>query len=1068
MAADVCDGIDLKWMNEDSGDEDNAVSLPAKKVMQQNLSFRERIRRIVFRNSKARLGGTVFDMVVKVVMCLLYIGRVMIDEYEEYACGGIPCDENSTFVTPKNEDDGMAFSSAEVNWHVLLWIYRPLPLWIAQVLLASATFFKALLYILVAKGNRCEYFTQPGFFLEFTCSFPFLITLGYHEMLKDLYVPCFLNCWLAKMALERFFNDIHMRGQRFQTISVTMSQQLLLLIATLCCLIFTTVCGIQHIQRASSEKPLTMFESFYFVIVTFSTVGYGDISPDIWLGQLFMVLMICIAIAFIPRQIEIIASTWAEKNRAGGEYGRRTARKQKHVVVCSKVLTADAIMDFLSEFYAHPKLEHYIVILLSSTELDSNMQTILRDPKWANRVIFMRGSALKNVDLRRCRMNDAEACFILAPGNCSNKDQADQHTILRSWAIKDFSPSCNQYIQIFRAENKMHVKFAEHVVCEDEFKYALLANNCLYPGLSTLVSLLVHTSAPYDGNLASEWMKLYGAHSGNEIYHIQLGKSVFFKEYEGKSFTEASCEAHAIYGVTLMGVMEVPESESLANKPKLLLNPGPQYILKATDFCFYLSFTKEEEYVFKPEKTNIKKEKQDSHSSREQSYKKMAENLHRIMDAHLLEDDFDGEESVFNTITSQVGEEYSRAARSLHVPDTPDVLQPSLDESDASHRVHITKNHLWLYEDMGHEEFIKGPPPTFLTGSRKTICHLVKHRRNDCCLLWGEQCSHVSYKHVNDNRWQHQLIIIAAEQFCLGLYNFIIPLRSEFISIKSLSPIIIMLENDPDDIFLETIAQFPMVYWMKGKMKNIDDLIRAGITKSSHVVVVNRSSNMDVEEVLVDSDTIVAVQMVFKLFPHTNIITEISKTSNMKFMQFEPHDEYSQRIARLEKKLSESMKSSLTHIFRLPFAAGNVFSGSMLDTLLYQTFVKGYLIKFVRLLLGIDAEQNSGHLSSIKVKRDIQRKYRTYGDLYKGLCSVTGEVPIAIYRTEVRKRTPDMDETDQSDNNNRTKHNARMLKKTSFSMKPFYERAEQNDISDLIRNRLKSQSIDTSHYSKYT
>ena len=34
----------------------------------------------------------------------------------------------------------------------------------------------------------------------------------------------------------------------------------------------------------------------------------------------------------------------------------------------------------------------------------------------------------------------------------------------------------------------------EHVVCEDEFKYALLANNCLCPGTSTLVTLLMHTS----------------------------------------------------------------------------------------------------------------------------------------------------------------------------------------------------------------------------------------------------------------------------------------------------------------------------------------------------------------------------------------------------------------------------------------------------------------------------------------------------------------------------------------------------------------------------------------------
>lgn len=30
-----------------------------------------------------------------------------------------------------------------------------------------------------------------------------------------------------------------------------------------------------------------------------------------------------------------------------------------------------------------------------------------------------------------------------------------------------------------------------------------------------------------------------------------------------------------------------------------------------------------------------------------------------------------------------------------------------------------------------------------------------------------------------------------------------------------------------------------------------------------------------------------------------------------------------------------------------------------------QTFVKGYLISFVRLLLGIDAQENSGHLSSV-------------------------------------------------------------------------------------------------------
>ena len=45
---------------------------------------------------------------------------------------------------------------------------------------------------------------------------------------------------------------------------------------------------------------------------------------------------------------------------------------------------------------------------------------------------------------------------------------------MRSWAVKDFAPEVPQYVQIFRPENKLHVKFAQHVVCEDEFKVMIL------------------------------------------------------------------------------------------------------------------------------------------------------------------------------------------------------------------------------------------------------------------------------------------------------------------------------------------------------------------------------------------------------------------------------------------------------------------------------------------------------------------------------------------------------------------------------------------------------------------
>lgn len=55
----------------------------------------------------------------------------------------------------------------------------------------------------------------------------------------------------------------------------------------------------------------------------------------------------------------------------------------------------------------------------------------------------------------------------------------------------------------------------------------------------------------------------------------------------------------------------------------------------------------------------------------------------------------------------------------------------------------------------------------------------------------------------------------------------------------------------------------------------------------------------------------------------------------------------------------------MSFMFRLPFAQGSVFSANMLDRLIYQSFVKDFVVDFVRLLLGIDQSDGSGYLTSV-------------------------------------------------------------------------------------------------------
>uniref|UniRef100_A0A1Y9H205 RCK N-terminal domain-containing protein n=1 Tax=Anopheles dirus TaxID=7168 RepID=A0A1Y9H205_9DIPT len=557
-------------------------------------TFKERLQLYFIKNQRSSLRIRIANLFFKLLTCVLYIFRVVTDLNPTFAtCYGCKVGNKTEFLWSATRTEEAFQEDPIINWDAILWVNRPTELWAVQLVLALISLTEALLMAYLGyKGNIWQQILSFHFILELVTTIPFAVTILWPPF-RNLFIPVFLNCWLAKRSLENMFNDLHRAMQKSQS---ALSQQLTILSATLLCLVFTSVCGIQHFQRAG-HRHLNLFQSTYYVVVTFSTVGYGDFVPDIWPSQLFMVIMICVALIVLPTQFEQLAFTWMERQKLGGSYSSHRAQSEKHVVVCSTTLHADTIMDFLNEFYAHPLLQDYYVVLLSPMELDTTMRMILQVPIWAQRVIYIQGSCLKDGDLARARMAEAEACFILAARSYADKTAADEHAILRSWAVKDFAPNIPQYVQIFRPENKLHVKFAEHVVCEDEFKYALLANNCTCPGASTLVTLLLHTSRGQEGQQsAEEWHRLYGKCSGNEIYHIVLGDSRFFGEYEGKSFTYASFHSHRKYGVALVGVRpaELPEFY----EETILLNPGPRHIMKKDDTCYYMSITKEENSAF--------------------------------------------------------------------------------------------------------------------------------------------------------------------------------------------------------------------------------------------------------------------------------------------------------------------------------------------------------------------------------------------------------------------------------------------------------------------------------------
>nr|XP_030694190.1 potassium channel subfamily T member 1 isoform X1 [Globicephala melas] len=966
-------------------------SSPSQEVVQVEFyvnenTFKERLKLFFIKNQRSSLRIRLLNFSLKLLTCLLYIVRVLLDDPAlGIGCWGCP-KQNYTF----NE------SSSEINWAPILWVERKTALWATQVTVAAVSFLETtLLTYLSYKGNIWEQIFRVAFVLEMINTLPFIITI-FWPPLRNLFIPVFLNCWLAKHALENMINDFHRAILRTQS---AMFNQVLILFCTLLCLVFTGTCGIQHLERAGGN--LSLLTSFYFCIVTFSTVGYGDVTPKIWPSQLLVAIMICVALVVLPLQFEELVYLWMERQKSGGNYSRHRAQTEKHVILCVSSLKIDLLMDFLNEFYAHPRLQDYYVVILCPTEMDIQVRRVLQIPLWSQRVIYLQGSALKDQDLMRAKMDNGEACFILSSRNEVDRTAADHQTILRAWAVKDFAPNCPLYVQILKPENKFHVKFAEHVVCEEECKYAMLALSCICPATPTLITLLVHTSRGQEGQDSPEqWQRMYGRCSGNEVYHIRMGDSKFFREYEGKSFTYAAFHAHKKYGVCLIGLKR-EESKSI------LLNPGPRHILAASDTCFYINITKEENsaFIFKQEEKQKKKgfagQGLYEGSSRLPVHSIIASMGTVAMDLQNTEcqpaqsGGGSGGSKLALPTENGSGSRRPSIAPVLEVADSSTLLPCDLLSDQSEDEMTPSDE-----EGLSVVEYVKGYPPNSpYIGSSPTLCHLLPVKAPFCCLRLDKGCKHNSYEDAKAYGFKNRLIIVSAETAGNGLYNFIVPLRAYYRPRRELNPIVLLLDNRPDHHFLEAICCFPMVYYMEGSVDNLDSLLQCGIIYADNLVVVDKESTMSAkEDYMADAKTIVNVQTMFRLFPSLSITTELTHPSNMRFMQFRAKDSYSLALSRLEKREREN-GSNLAFMFRLPFAAGRVFSISMLDTLLYQSFVKDYMIPITRLLLGLDTTPGSGYLCAMKVTED-DLWIRTYGRLFQKLCSSSAEIPIGIYRTE--------------------------------------------------------------------
>ncbi|XP_076172038.1 calcium-activated potassium channel slo isoform X22 [Ptiloglossa arizonensis] len=265
--------------------------------------------------------------------------------------------------------------------------------------------------------------------------------------------------------------------------------------------VWLTAAGIIHLLENSGDpfefknpQQLSYWTCVYFLIVTMSTVGYGDVYCHTILGRTFLVFFLLVGLAIFASSIPEIIELVGSRSKYSGEYKREHGKR--HIVVCGHI-TYESVSHFLKDFLHEDREDVDVeVVFLHRKPPDLELEGLFK--RHFTTVEFFQGTIMNPIDLQRVKVHEADACLVLANKYCQDPDAEDAANIMRVISIKNYSDDIRVIIQLMQYHNKAYLlnipswdwKQGDDVICLAELKLGFIAQSCLAPGFSTMMANL--------------------------------------------------------------------------------------------------------------------------------------------------------------------------------------------------------------------------------------------------------------------------------------------------------------------------------------------------------------------------------------------------------------------------------------------------------------------------------------------------------------------------------------------------------------------------------------------------
>jgi hypothetical protein len=410
-----------------------------------------------------------------------------------------------------------------------------------------------------------------------------------------------------------------------------------------------------------------------------------------------------------------------------------------------------------------------------------------------------------------------------------------------------------------------------------------------------------------------DWIREYKSGCGWEIYTTRLSKL-----FVGSKFAELSYALYEKKGVVLFALQITDLSQ--VGAPRLLLNPSDYVIPDPSEFlvdAFVIAQNKADSDLTLHESTQEGAEGGDNLSSLNRNFifnerRKSSMNVPRVpgKDATI----FPG----INTNNSATTGNPEKEPNSS-LPKKKESRWKQLKRSALLERKVQSNSYQEIMHRLEAEHFKEN--------------YYVAQKPLDI-----NECT-VKTSVLNEYPFINQHLIVVGKGL-RNLYDLIRPLRAKYQG--PLRYIVLLYPHDiPHDVW-QRISVFDSLLIIRGSCLEESQLRRAGIFRAAQVVVLadgssGSTSNSSSMGALVDSEAIFTYQHVKRMNPSTQVVLEFVNQSNISYLK------------------DESKVSVDDPKFTAQFAAGSLFTTSLLDSIVCQAYYNPQIIKVInKLISGID------------------------------------------------------------------------------------------------------------------